>query len=298
MRKRGAFAKKTKIRGCFFAFMCYDKTTSKHPTKLFLVLFAEFLGGDAKHLFELAVAIGNVGKTNVGCDVAKGFVGNKQQPNNLAEFVANGVVNAGRANKFFEQLHQVKLAIATLVGKLTYNKLVLLRVHNIKHIFDDKQLLVQRDVFGGCFVVQPMQDVLDVNQAHVCKVFVLIDLHNRLANLLVSFVLWCYNAIHVGCLWVGKCVFVVLQCAQVDQKAIDNHVLLVLQGVQRKRWQHNNIPLGNGKFCTIGKQRATARQHFCNKKLFVPHCRAKRNGIRLAIDKVFQRKVFACVFFE
>ena len=130
---------------------------------LFLVLFAEFLGGDAKHLFELAVAIGNVGKTNVGCDVAKGFVGNKQQPNNLAEFVADGVVNARGANKFFEQLHQVKLAVTTLVGKLTDNKLVFLRVHHIKYVFDDKQLLVQRDVFGGCFVVQPMQDVLDVD---------------------------------------------------------------------------------------------------------------------------------------
>ena len=132
----------------------------------------------------------------------------------------------------------------------------------------------------------------------MCKVLVLIDLHNRLANLLVSFVLWCYNAIHVGCLWVGKCVFVVLQCAQVYQKTIDNHILLVLQSVQCKRWQHNNIPLGDLHPFAIDKHRETAFQHFGNKKLLMPHGRAKRDGIRLAIDKVFQRKVFACVFFE
>ena len=91
-----------------------------------LVQFAKFLWGEAKHLFELAVAIGDVCKTNVGGNVAKGFVGDKQKPSNLTKLVANGVVDAGCSNKLFEQLHEIKLAVTTLVGKLANNKLMFL----------------------------------------------------------------------------------------------------------------------------------------------------------------------------
>jgi hypothetical protein len=93
----------------------------------------------------------------------------------------------------------------------------------------------------------------------------------------VQIVLWFYNTIHVVRLWVGKRVFVVLQRAQVYQKAIDSNVLLILQSVQSKWWQHNDISFAKGHLRTIDQQRETALQHFGNKKLLVPHCWAKGN---------------------
>ena len=201
--------------------------------------FAKLLWGAGKHLFELAIAVGNVGKANVGGKVAKTVVGYKQSKGNLSEFVADGVVDARQANKLFEQFHQVKLAVAALLGKNANGKLFRLSVHDVEGVFHHKKLLVHCDVFDGFFVMQPMQKVLHVNKAHVGKVFVHAKLQKRLQNLWVQFVCGGDDAIHVGGLWVVECVFVVLQRAQVYKYTIKLHILLVFEGVHGKWWQHN-----------------------------------------------------------